>query len=110
MKNKAKVEGSIVEQYINEEISTFCSYYFESHIKTKTRRGDRHYDGGNQEDTYMVEAIPDIFSQPGRRSGKEKETWLRDEDYHIAHTYVLRNCDQLRPFERYEKLIYTYIF
>ncbi|CAA7027376.1 unnamed protein product [Microthlaspi erraticum] len=99
VKNKAKVEGSIVEQYINEEISTFCSYYFEPHIKTKTRREDRHYDGGNPEDT-LVEAIPDIFSQPGRGNGKEKETWFKEEDYHIAHTYVLRNCDQLRPFER----------
>jgi len=27
VKNKAKVEGSIVEQYVNEEISAFGTYY-----------------------------------------------------------------------------------
>jgi len=30
VKNKAKVEGSIVEQYINKEISTFATYYSET--------------------------------------------------------------------------------
>ncbi|XP_019085777.1 PREDICTED: uncharacterized protein LOC109130114 [Camelina sativa] len=100
VKNKAKVEGSIVEQYINEEISTFCTYYFEPHIKTKHRTGDRHYDGGNQDDTHEFDGIPDIFSQAGRGSGKEIQIWLQDRDYHIAHTYILQNCDQLRSFER----------
>ncbi|CAA7060114.1 unnamed protein product [Microthlaspi erraticum] len=44
-KNKAKVEGSIVEQYVNEEISDFSSYYFESHIETKSRNTSRSDDG-----------------------------------------------------------------
>jgi len=110
VKNKAKVEGSIVEQYINEEISTFCTYYFDRHIKTKNRAGDRHYDGGNQEDTHEFDGVPDIFSQAGRGSGKESEIWLQDKDYHIAHRYILRNCDQLRPFERYDKIIWTSVW
>ena len=59
VKNKAKVEGSIVEQYINEEISTFGNYYFEPHIKTKARAEDRHYYGGNHDD--QCSDIPDIF-------------------------------------------------
>lgn len=101
VKNKAKVEGSIVEQYINEEISTFGNYYFEPHIKTKARAEDRHYDGGNHDD--QCSDIPDIFSQPGRGSGREKELWLQDKDHHIAHTYVLLNCEELGPFERYTK-------
>lgn len=105
VKNKAKVEGSIVEQYINEEISTFCSYYFEPHIKTKNRTGDRHYDGDIHGDTHEFDEVPDIFSQPGRGSGKEKEIWLKDKDYRIVHTYILRNCEQLRPFERYVRKI-----
>lgn len=109
VKNKAKVEGSIVEQYINEEISSFGTYYFEPHIKTKSRTEERHYDGGNQGDTHQLGEIPDIFSQAGRGSGKEKEIWLQDRDLHIAQTYILLNCEQVRPSERYVKsYMYTY--
>lgn len=106
VKNKAKVEGSIVEQYVNEEISTFCSYYFESHIKTKGRTEARHYEGGDDQYTHQIGDIPDMFSQRGRSSGKAKDIWLQTKDYHHAHTYVLLNCEQLRPFERYVKSIF----
>lgn len=104
VKNKAKVEGSIVEQYINEEISTFGSYYFEPHIKIKKRLGARHYDGDDQ-CTHSSREIPEIFSQRGRCSGKAKEFWLQDKDYHIAHTYILLNCEEilLKSLERYVK-------
>ncbi|XP_013594978.1 PREDICTED: uncharacterized protein LOC106303189 [Brassica oleracea var. oleracea] len=100
IKNKAKVEGSIVEQYVNEEISTFCSHYFESHIKTKSRTEDRHYDGGDDQYTHQLGDVPDMFYQHGRSSGKAKDIWLQTKDFHHAHTYVLLNCEQLRPFER----------
>ncbi|XP_057775147.1 uncharacterized protein LOC130994128 [Salvia miltiorrhiza] len=35
VKNKAKVEGSITNAYLVEEATTFCSYYFKDHVKTK---------------------------------------------------------------------------
>jgi hypothetical protein len=35
VKNKAHVEASICEAYIVEEISTFISYYFEPHLRTR---------------------------------------------------------------------------
>jgi hypothetical protein len=38
VKNKAHVEASICEAYIVEEISTFISYYFEPHLRTKINR------------------------------------------------------------------------
>ncbi|KAG7531488.1 hypothetical protein ISN44_Un30g000040 [Arabidopsis suecica] len=46
----------------------------------------------------MDKSVHDALSRRG--SGKESEIWLQDKDYHIAHRYILRNCDQLRPFER----------
>ncbi|XP_052312895.1 uncharacterized protein LOC127905915 [Populus trichocarpa] len=46
VKNKAHVEASICEAYIVEEISTFISYYFEPHLRTRINRVPRHDDGG----------------------------------------------------------------
>ena len=46
IKNKAHVEASICEAYIVEKISTFISYYFEPHLKTRINRVPRHDDDG----------------------------------------------------------------
>jgi hypothetical protein len=46
VKNKARVESSIVEAYIMEEISNFCSHYFEPHVQTNSKRVGRNDDGG----------------------------------------------------------------
>jgi hypothetical protein len=46
VKNKAHVEASICEAYIIEEISTFISYYFEPHLRTRINHVPRHNDGG----------------------------------------------------------------
>ena len=41
-----------------------------------------------------------IFRQHGRPAGKCVEIWLSDEDYKVAHTYVLLNCVEVAPFVR----------
>jgi hypothetical protein len=46
VKNKAHVEASICEAYIIEKISTFISYYFEPHLRTRINHVPRHNDGG----------------------------------------------------------------
>ena len=46
IKNKAHVETSICEAYIVEEISTFISYYFEPHLRTRINHVPRHDDDG----------------------------------------------------------------
>ena len=38
--NKARIEGSICNAYLLEEISNFCSLYFEDHIDTKAKSLD----------------------------------------------------------------------
>ncbi|KAG8363436.1 hypothetical protein BUALT_Bualt19G0022400 [Buddleja alternifolia] len=37
VKNKARVEGSIVEAYLIEETSTFCSHFFAPNVETRSR-------------------------------------------------------------------------
>jgi hypothetical protein len=46
VKNKVYVEASICEAYIVEEISTFISYYFKPHLRTRIKRIPRHDDDG----------------------------------------------------------------
>ena len=38
VKNKVAVEGSIVKQYLLEEITYFSTFYFEPYVQTKSRR------------------------------------------------------------------------
>jgi len=46
VKNKVYVEALICEAYIVEEISTFISYYFEPHLRTRINHVPRYDDGG----------------------------------------------------------------
>jgi hypothetical protein len=96
VKNKAHVEASICEAYIVEEISTFISYYFESHLRTRMNRVPRHDDGGEVHSSGNLS----IFSNPGRPTPKNtvRGRYLSEIEFRQAHNYVLFNCDELRPF------------
>ncbi|XP_010534721.1 PREDICTED: uncharacterized protein LOC104810224 [Tarenaya hassleriana] len=47
----------------------------------------------------VCQMLNDYLPQ-GRLSGKSKERWLSVEEWRHAHTYVLLNCDEIRPIER----------
>ncbi|XP_039135719.1 uncharacterized protein LOC120273141 [Dioscorea cayenensis subsp. rotundata] len=93
--NKARVEGSICNAYLVQEVSTFCSHYFEPHINTKLRKVPRNDDGGEME---TCEGNLSIFTYPGRSYGRQKSRWLTDEEYNAAVTYVLLNCDEIQHY------------
>jgi hypothetical protein len=96
IKNKAHVEVSVCEAYIVEEISTFISYYFEPHLRTRINRVSRHDDGGKVHSSGNLS----IFSNPGRPTpiNAMRERYLSEIEFRQAHNYVLFNCDELRPF------------
>ena len=48
MKIKVRVEGSIMEAYIIEEISNFSRYYFNLSMQTKLTQVGRNDDGGTE--------------------------------------------------------------
>ena len=93
--NKARVESSICNAYLMEEISDFCANYFDENISTKSR------DLGQNE----VESnpnIPDVFSMNVGYAPSEGSTrYLDERQFRVAHAYVLSNCDTLKPYERY---------
>ncbi|XP_074301461.1 uncharacterized protein LOC141632851 [Silene latifolia] len=90
--NKAYVEGSICNAYLLEEISNFCSFYFEDHIDTKAK----NLDIGNK--THLVvSTLPELFQDHmGRTTGKCRVRSLEDKEYDCAHKYVLSNCEVLQ--------------
>jgi hypothetical protein len=71
VKNKGHVEASICEAsiceaYIVEEISTFISYYFKPHLRTRINCVPWYDDGGEVSSSGNLS----IFSNPGRPTPK----------------------------------------
>lgn len=102
IRNHAKVEGSIVAAYIVAEISTFCSLYFLPTIETQLNREPRNFAPDIPSYTTLDSRLS-IFKVPSRRlferSGRQRT--LSDDEMHIAHNYILINCDEVLPFLRY---------
>lgn len=94
--NKARVEGSICNAYLLQEISNFCSTYFEDHIETRTK-------SLNLTSTQQVDTnLPELFrDHKGKPSGKCQSRYLDSEEYERAHKYILSNCEILKSYEEY---------
>lgn len=96
--NKARVEGSICNAYLTEEISNFCINYFESHIETKGKRLRDRYNSHGVETS--GQSLPEIFSVNGYSPSEGKQAYLNERDYKVAHRYVLSNAGILDDYER----------
>lgn len=96
--NKARVEGSICNAYLLEEISNFCSLYFENHIETKAK----NLETDNTQDNELGSDLPEHFQvDMGSTTGKCEEGYLSEEEHMQAHMYILRNCGNV--LKNYEK-------
>jgi len=93
-RNKARVEGSICEAYISEEISNFCSLYFEPHIETRRTRPPRNDDGGEPNASNQLS----LFQYPVRAFGRSWPRSLNEEELKAASLYILLNCTELEPY------------
>ncbi|XP_056698165.1 uncharacterized protein [Spinacia oleracea] len=97
--NKARVEGSICNAYLMEEISNFCSHYFQPEVDTKARDLgiNVHSVVENQHDVN----IPEMFRVDcGRAPTNGRLRFLQDIKYDRAHLYVLANSGILGEYER----------
>lgn len=103
--NKARVEGSICKAYLAEEISNFCTHYFQPHVDTKARDLGRNEDIDSDVDP----TLPEIF-QFGEGHGRGGRTRFLDaKELEHAHHYVLSNCGVLGEYKRYEFVQLTYV-
>ncbi|KAJ9562235.1 hypothetical protein OSB04_007395 [Centaurea solstitialis] len=96
IRNKARVEGSIVEAYLVNELSTYCSLYFDPQIETRHNRESRNF----APDIPISSGIDDrlsIFKVPSRRLFEKggKTVMLTQAEIHKIHTYVLLNCKEV---------------
>ncbi|XP_021752460.1 uncharacterized protein LOC110717966 [Chenopodium quinoa] len=98
--NKARVEGSICNAYITEEIANFCSNYFEATVDTTTRDLGRNVNA--DVDSIVDDSeIPELFTEDSGRVSNEGKTWFLDEkELECAHLFVLRNTGILGEYER----------
>ena len=94
MRNKTRVEGSIREAFLTQEIAYFSSHYFGSQVKSKRTRVRRNDYGVVNDDR---EPSISVFNLPGRTSGTCKERWLNDKELAAAQLHVLLNCEEVKP-------------
>ena len=97
VKNKSKVEGSIVNAYLLREAAYFCSHYFEANVPARNRNFPRNDDGGDDPQQDDNESLQ-VFTFPGRSYGKAKTRMLTDAELKAAHTYILINEDKMQHY------------
>ena len=93
--NKARVEGSICNAYLVEEVSNFCSHYFELHVHTGQWNVPRNDDGRV---AVPIEGNLSIFTYPGRSYGTVKRRLIEGGELRATQTYILLNCDEVTPY------------
>ncbi|KAK1425577.1 hypothetical protein QVD17_20931 [Tagetes erecta] len=91
IRNRGRVEGSIVQSNLVDELSNYCSLYLESTVR-EARNFASDISCSSSTDLRLS-----IFKHPSRRlfekSGKDKILLQKDIDK--AHTYILLNCEEL---------------
>ena len=97
--NKARVEGSIAERYMEEEeILNICSFYFASDtIHNKVRRNEVLFDVQNSKNL-------EVFNYPIQSLGKEGNRYMSDDERELVEEYVLLNSPEVQPYLRYQNL------
>lgn len=103
VKNKNKVEGSIANAFLMEELCYFTTFYFEEQVQTKLRTAARNADEFVSDDD--DEDAISLFRRSGRPLGSGKIRYLSDDELRSATLYVLLNCVEVEPFvEKYMSL------
>lgn len=95
VKNKARVEGCIVEAYIVDEISNTVSLYFKRDapsIRTKRPRYDDGYE------THNYNCSLSTFKVPGRVHGRRGTKVLTRNEHHAIMLYIYTNTLEMDDF------------
>lgn len=96
VRNKARVEGSIVEACIVQEITNCVSLYFSDHVRTIWKKNPRYNIGGTrvQNDGCTL----DVFQYQGNLRGRGNALDLTQEELNAARLYILTNCSAVDRF------------
>jgi ribosomal protein L32 len=103
--NKAKVEGSIYEAYLIDEITSFASYYFGDDVLTIWNRVPRNDNSGLK----SLDGQLSIFSYSGKKlSRRSYRRQLSHAQMKIAHNYICFNCEELKQLFRVSMNFFLY--
>jgi hypothetical protein len=92
VRNKARVEGCIIEAELVEEATNFLSLYFKSHVRSVRNKAARYDDGAS---TYHSSCNLEHFQYPGRCTSPRGVRPLSTEEYEAAFLYVLMNMPEM---------------
>jgi hypothetical protein len=93
VRNKARPEGCIVEGYVVDECSNFCSMYLRG-IETRWNHEERNVDSGVE----ATEQRLDVFSQQVQPFGVVSTVILDHNEFAKAQWYVLSNCNDMASY------------
>ena len=93
VRNKAWLEGCIVEGYIGNKVFYFCLRYFDD-IETSFNRPPRVNDCPEPEPSLSELLIPRV----GKLVGGSERFKMKETEKLQAHRHVLINCTKVEPF------------
>ena len=101
MRNKARVEGCIVEAFASKEITNFSSMYFSraNDVNAHTTR------------YHIVEEVPlsllKIFQWKGKGVGASTAHFVTNEEWNYTMLYMYTNMEEVEPyFEMFDKIFW----
>jgi hypothetical protein len=95
VRNKARVEGSIVEAYLVEEAAKFLSLYFRSQVHSIRNKTPRYDDGGS---TSMRGRGIELFEHTSRCLCAQGFRDLTTQQSKAAALYILTNIPLMDDF------------
>ena len=98
VRNKARVEGCIVEAELVEEATNYLSLFFKPQARSIRNKIPRYDDGAS---TFQSSCNLEIFQCPGRCISPRGVRELSTEEYEVAFLYILTNMPEMDEFFKY---------
>ncbi|KAG2598293.1 hypothetical protein PVAP13_5KG360514 [Panicum virgatum] len=95
VRNKARVEGCIVEAQLVEEATNSTSLFFKSKVHSARNKAPRYDDRAS---TFLPCCDIEIFQQPGRCFCPRRMRDLSTHEYKAAFLYILINIPEMEDF------------
>lgn len=97
LSNRARVEASIAEAVVIDEIVAFASNYHSEEVQKSLSKRGRNYDGGYPEPN---DDCISVFKFPGRFISKKPymRRTLSQTEFEAARLFVLLNCDEVDEY------------
>jgi hypothetical protein len=90
-RNKGRIEASIVEAFIHEEVSNFTTTYYNENLPSVHNPPARYNEDKN-------ESTLSLFKGPHERASGAITKTLSYEEWHKIMLYVLTNLDEVETY------------